>query len=274
MVATTLLRRTPGTLTSALRLHRVTATAATPFARFLSTPVTNHACEDREPGFLGSVETFFDRAAKISGVSEKNLAAIRAVDSVLSVKFPVEIDEKTHVIIEGYRAQHSRHRLPCKGGIRFSDEVDLQEVEALASLMTYKCAVVDVPFGGAKGGVKLDPKKFTPAQLERITRRYTMELCQKNFIGPGIDVPAPDVGTGPREMSWIMDTYRQFNPQDVNAAGCVTGKPISQGGVRGRNEATVQKMTGLSGEIAGKSVIVQGFGNVGYWAAKFFHNNG
>ncbi|KAF9409117.1 glutamate dehydrogenase, partial [Podila epigama] len=229
-------------------------------------------------------------AAKVSGVPEKTLAGIKAVDSVLSVKFPVEIDEDTHVIIEGYRAQHSRHRLPSKGGIRFSDEVDLQEVEALASLMTFKCAVVDVPFGGAKGGVKLNPKKFTPAQLEKITRRYTMELCQKNFIGPGVDVPAPDVGTGPREMSWIMDTYRQFNPQDVNAAGCVTGKPISQGGVRGRNEATglgvyygireflqypeVQKLTGLNGDINGKSVIVQGFGNVGYWAAKFFENNG
>ncbi|KAF9309123.1 glutamate dehydrogenase, partial [Linnemannia elongata] len=150
-----------------------------------------------------------------------------AVDAVLSVKFPVEIDADTHIIIEGYRAQHSRHRLPCKGGIRFSDEVDLQEVEALASLMTYKCAVVDVPFGGAKGGVKLNPKKFTPAQLERITRRYTMELCQKNFIGPGVDVPAPDVGTGPREIS-----------------------------------------------TPSKTVIVQGFGNVGYWAAKFFQNNG
>ncbi|KAG0072482.1 glutamate dehydrogenase [Linnemannia elongata] len=282
MVAAALLRRTPGSLASAIRLHR-TAAAATPIARFMSTHVTNAACEDNEPGFLGSVETFYDRAAKISGVSEKSLTGIKAVDAVLSVKFPVEIDADTHIIIEGYRAQHSRHRLPCKGGIRFSDEVDLQEVEALASLMTYKCAVVDVPFGGAKGGVKLNPKKFTPAQLERITRRYTMELCQKNFIGPGVDVPAPDVGTGPREMSWIMDTYRQFNPQDVNAAGCVTGKPISQGGVRGRNEATglgflqfpeVQEMTGLDGNIAGKTVIVQGFGNVGYWAAKFFQNNG
>ncbi|KAG0228796.1 glutamate dehydrogenase [Actinomortierella wolfii] len=288
MVAATLLRRAPGTLSSALRLHRATFGATA--TRFLSTHVTNAACEDHEPGFLGSVETFYDRAAKLSGVSEKTLRGIKAVDSVLSVKFPVEIDKDTHIMIEGYRAQHSRHRLPTKGGIRFSDEVDLQEVEALASLMTFKCAVVDVPFGGAKGGVKLDPKKFTPAQLERITRRYTMELCQKNFIGPGIDVPAPDVGTGPREMSWIMDTYRQFNPQDVNAAGCITGKPISQGGVRGRNEATglgvyygireflqypeVQKMTGLNGDIKDKSVIVQGFGNVGYWAAKFFENNG
>ncbi|KAF9095566.1 glutamate dehydrogenase [Mortierella sp. AD031] len=264
-----LLRRTPGSLASAIRLHRTASAVATPAARFMSTHVTNAACEDNEPGFLGSVETFYDRAAKISGVSEKSLTGIKAVDAVLSVKFPVEIDADTHVIIEGYRAQHSRHRLPCKGGIRFSDEVDLQEVEALASLMTYKCAVVDVPFGGAKGGVKLNPKKFTPAQLERITRRYTMELCQKNFIGPGVDVPAPDVGTGPREMSWIMDTYRQFNPQDVNAAGCVTGKPISQGGF-----PEVQKMTGLDGNIAGKTVIVQGFGNVGYWAAKFFQNNG
>ncbi|KAF8984025.1 glutamate dehydrogenase, partial [Haplosporangium bisporale] len=277
------------TLTSALRLNRAAVTSL-PIKRYLSTHVTNIACNDNEPGFLDSVETFYDRAAKLSGVSEKTLTAIKAVDSVLSVKFPVEIDADTHIIVEGYRAQHSRHRLPSKGGIRFSDEVDLQEVEALATLMTFKCAVVDVPFGGAKGGVKLNPKKFTPAQLERITRRYTMELCQKNFIGPGIDVPAPDVGTGPREMSWIMDTYRQFNPQDVNSAGCVTGKPISQGGVRGRNEATglgvyygireflqypeVQKMTGLNGDIAGKTVIVQGFGNVGYWAAKFFENNG
>ncbi|KAF9144555.1 glutamate dehydrogenase [Mortierella sp. GBA39] len=272
-----ILRRASGTLLSTssalLRVHN-RKVAAPAFSRFLSTRITNLACEDHEPGFLGSVETYFDRAAKISGVSEKSLAGIKAVDSVLSVKFPVEIDADTHIIIEGYRAQHSRHRLPTKGGIRFSDEVDLQEVEALASLMTFKCAVVDVPFGGAKGGVKMDPKKFTASQLERITRRYTMELCQKNFIGPGIDVPAPDVGTGPREMSWIMDTYRQFNPQDVNAAGCVTGKPVSQGGVRGRNEATglgvyfgireflqfpeVQKMTGLDGKIAGKTVIVQG----------------
>ncbi|KAK3826947.1 MAG: hypothetical protein JOS17DRAFT_750016 [Linnemannia elongata] len=288
-----ILRRAPGTLlstSSALLRGHSRKIAAPALSRFLSTHITNLACEDYEPGFLGSVETYFDRAAKISGVSENSLAGIKAVDSVLSVKFPVEIDSNTHIIIEGYRAQHSRHRLPTKGGIRFSDEVDLQEVEALASLMTFKCAVVDVPFGGAKGGVRLNPKKFTPSQLERITRRYTMELCQKNFIGPGIDVPAPDVGTGPREMSWIMDTYRQFNPQDVNAAGCVTGKPISQGGVRGRNEATglgvyfgireflqfpeVQTMTGLNGTIAGKTVIVQGFGNVGYWAAKFFYNNG
>jgi glutamate dehydrogenase (NAD(P)+) len=193
-------------------------------------------------------------------------------------------------MIKGYRAQHSRHRLPVKGGIRFSPEVDLQEVEALATLMTFKCAVVDVPFGGAKGGIMIDPREWTPAQLERITRRFTLELCQKNFIGPGIDVPAPDVGTSGREMAWIMDTYRQLNPTDVNAAGCVTGKPVSQGGVRGRNEATglgvyygireflsypeIQKAAGLSGKMEGTTVVIQGFGNVGYWAAKFFQANG
>ncbi|KAI9320788.1 hypothetical protein BX666DRAFT_2017826 [Dichotomocladium elegans] len=241
----------------------------------------------KEPHFLQSVESYFDRAAKLSGVSEGTLGHIRAVDSVLRVTFPIELDDGSTEVIEGYRAQHSRHRLPVKGGIRYSEEVDLQEVEALASLMTYKCAVVDVPFGGAKGGIRIDPKRYTLDQLERITRRYTMELCQKKFIGPGVDVPAPDVGTGPREMSWIMDTYRQFNPDDVNAAGCVTGKPLSQGGVRGRTEATglggireflsypeVQERTGLSGKIKDSSVIIQGFGNVGYYAAKFFEANG
>ncbi|RUS19934.1 hypothetical protein BC937DRAFT_86692 [Endogone sp. FLAS-F59071] len=237
------------------------------------------------------------QAAKISNVTTGTLAHIKAVDSVLKVTFPIEVRSPS------YRAQHSRHRLPVKGGIRFSQEVGSRTcyftayifnlvfiLTALASLMTYKCAVVDVPFGGAKGGIKIDPKKYTVEELERITRRYTMELCQKKFIGPGVDVPAPDVGTGPREMSWIMDTYRQFNVDDVNAAGCVTGKPISQGGVRGRNEATglgvyygvreflsypeVQQQTKLSGGIEGIRVVIQGFGNVGYWAAKFFENNG
>jgi glutamate dehydrogenase (NAD(P)+) len=156
--------------------------------------------------------------------------------------------------------------------------------------MTYKCAVVDVPFGGAKGGICIDPRNYTVGELERITRRYAMELCQKNFLGPGIDVPAPDMGTGPREMAWISDLYHQFNHGDVNAAACVTGKPVSQGGVRGRNEATglgvfygireflqfpeVREMTGLRPDLKGATVIVQGFGNVGYWASKFFEQAG
>ncbi|KAL1922359.1 uncharacterized protein VTP21DRAFT_9898 [Calcarisporiella thermophila] len=275
---------------SSMRASALLRCGIAPAHRNLSTANTNQFCEPNEPSFLKSVDSYFEKAAKLSNVSPKTLAHMKAVDSVLSVTFPIETDDNKVVMIEGYRAQHSRHRLPVKGGIRFSPEVDLQEVEALASLMTYKCAVVDVPFGGAKGGIKIDPKQWSPAQLERITRRYTMELCQKNFIGPGTDVPAPDVGTGPREMSWIMDTYRQFNSSDVNASGCVTGKPISQGGVRGRNEATglgvfygirefltypeVQKKAGLSGQIEGLTVAIQGFGNVGYWAAKFFENNG
>ena len=169
--------------------------------------------------------------------------------------------------------------------------MDLQEVEALASLMTYKCAVVDVPYGGAKGGVTVDPKKYTTHELELITRRYTMELRKHGFIGPGIDVPAPDVGTGPREMSWIKDTYTTlFAQSDINAAGCVTGKPISQGGIQGRTEATGLGVffgtreflsneeecarVGLEPGIANRSVIIQGFGNVGYYAAKFFQAAG
>lgn len=180
--------------------------------------------------------------------------------------------------------------MPVKGGIRYAKDVNLQEVSALAALMTYKCAIVDVPFGGAKGGVNIDPKEWDSDMLERITRRYTLELCQKNFIGPGLDVPAPDMGTGPREMSWIQDTFRQFCPNETDAAGCVTGKPVNQGGVRGRNEATglgvyygireflkypeIQKQTGLNGSIDGLKIIVQGFGNVGYWSCKFFEQNG
>ncbi|KAJ2079705.1 NADP-dependent glutamate dehydrogenase [Coemansia sp. RSA 988] len=258
-------------------------------ARLLSTGLTDFATEDNEPKFLKAVEMFFDRAARYSDASEEKLKHIKSTDSVLSVTFPMDKDGKT-VMIRGYRSQHSRHRLPCKGGIRFSSEVDLQEVEALSALMTYKCAVVDVPFGGGKGGIMIDPKDWTEAELERITRRFTLELCQKNFIGPGVDVPAPDVGTGPREMGWIADTYRNFNPQDVNGTACVTGKALALGGVRGRTEATglgvyygvreflsfpeVQQKIKHHGNIEGTSVIIQGFGNVGYWASKFFEANG
>ncbi|CAG8751390.1 7251_t:CDS:2, partial [Acaulospora morrowiae] len=159
------------------------------------------------------------KAAKLSNVSPKTLAHLKAPDCTLQVTFPIEVGEDRVEVLTGYRVHHSRHLLPVKGGIRFSTEVEEQEVAALAALMTYKCAVVDVPFGGAKGGIALDPTKFTENQLERITRRYTMELCQRAFIGPGVDVPAPDVGTGAREMSWIMDTYRQFHPNEVVSLG-------------------------------------------------------
>ncbi|KAJ2723768.1 NADP-dependent glutamate dehydrogenase [Coemansia sp. Benny D115] len=263
--------------------------ATTPTRFHSSTAAVNRATEDHEPKFLQAVGMYFDEAAKYSDASPETLKHIKSTDSVLSVTFPVEKDGKT-VMIKGYRSQHSRHRLPCKGGIRFASEVDLQEVEALSALMTYKCAVVDVPFGGGKGGIMINPKDWTEAELERITRRFTLELCQKNFIGPGVDVPAPDVGTGPREMGWIADTYRNFNPQDVNGAACVTGKALSMGGVRGRTEATglgvyygvreflsfpeVHQKMGHHGKVEDSSVIIQGFGNVGYWAAKFFEANG
>ncbi|KAI8069982.1 hypothetical protein BC940DRAFT_296644 [Gongronella butleri] len=290
-MASFLLKQLPQTSRPLAMAARRTAVPAMPtMLRNLTTAATQAACETDEPSFLQSVENYYDSAAKISGIQDGTLSHLRAVDSVLRVTFPIEMGDGKTEVIEGYRAQHSRHRLPVKGGIRYSEEVDLQEVEALASLMTYKCAVVDVPFGGAKGGIKIDPRKYTVEQLERITRRFTMELCQKNFIGAGVDVPAPDVGTGPREMSWIMDTYRQFNAADVNAAGCVTGKPLSQGGVRGRTEATglgiyygvreflsypeVQQKTGLNGKIQDSTVVVQGFGNVGYYCAKFFANDG
>lgn len=239
--------------------------------------------------FFQGIERSFDKAAKFTRFSKGILEQIKACNSTLQVKFPVQIGEDIEVI-EAYRIQHSHHKLPCKGGIRFSIDVNQDEVMALSALMSYKCAIVDVPFGGAKGGIKIDPSKYTLADLERITRRYTFELCKKNFIGPGVDVPAPDYGTSGREMSWIVDTYSSLNPNDVNAAGCVTGKPISQGGVRGRVEATglgvffgireacameedMAKL-GLSTGIKGKKIIVQGLGNVGYHAAKYCQEAG
>ncbi|MDR2281958.1 MAG: Glu/Leu/Phe/Val dehydrogenase [Sphingobacterium sp.] len=239
--------------------------------------------------FFSGVERSFDKAAKFTRFSKGILEQIKACNSILQVKFPVRIGDQVEVI-EAYRVQHSHHKLPCKGGIRFSMEVNQDEVMALAALMTYKCAIVNVPFGGGKGGIKIDSSKYTVGDLERITRRYTSELCKKNFIGPGIDVPAPDYGTGGREMSWIVDTYSSLNPNDVNAMACVTGKPISQGGVRGRVEATGlgvffgireacsieedMNRIGLPVGIKGKKIIVQGLGNVGYHAAKFCQKAG
>lgn len=239
--------------------------------------------------FFESVQSNFDKAAKLTRFDDGILEQIKTCDSILKIKFPVKIGGKLEVI-EAYRVQHSHHQSPCKGGIRFSMEVDQEEVMALAALMTYKCAIVNVPFGGGKGGVKIDSKKYAVEDLEKITRRYTAELCKKNFIGPGIDVPAPDYGTSSREMSWIMDTYASLNPNDIDAQACVTGKPISQGGVNGRTEATglgvffgvreacsfkedMDKL-GLTTGIEGKRVIVQGLGNVGYHTAKYFEEAG
>ena len=240
--------------------------------------------------FFQSVEKSFDKAAKFTKFDPGILEQIKACNSVYQMRFPVKRDDGSIEVIEAYRVQHSQHKSPCKGGIRFSDEVNQDEVMALASLMTYKCAIVNVPFGGGKGGIKINPRKYSVYELEKITRRYTSELVKKNFIGPGIDVPAPDYGTGEREMAWIVDTYASLKPGDIDAAGCVTGKPITQGGVRGRKEATglgvfygirevcnmpdVMKKIGLEQGIVNKKVVVQGLGNVGYHSAKFFREAG
>ena len=240
--------------------------------------------------FFQSVEKSFDKAATFTSFDPGILEQIKACNSVYQMRFPLKRDDGSVEVIEAYRVQHSHHKTPCKGGIRFSDEVNQDEVMALASLMTYKCAIVNVPFGGGKGGIKINPKKYSVYELEKITRRYTSELVKKNFIGPGIDVPAPDYGTGSREMAWIVDTYASLKPGEIDAAGCVTGKPVTQGGVRGRTEATglgvffgirevcnmpdVMKKLGLEVGIKGKKVVVQGIGNVGYHCAKFFRENG
>ena len=239
--------------------------------------------------FFGAVSKSFDKAAKFTNWDPGILEQIKQCNAVYRMNFPVKIGDKIEVV-KAYRVQHSHHKTPCKGGIRFSTSVNLDEVMALAALMTFKCAIVNVPFGGAKGGISIDPKKYTLYQLESITRRYTAELIKKNFIGPGTDVPAPDYGTGEREMAWILDTYTSMRPGEIDAAGCVTGKPVTQGGVRGRREATglgvfygirevckmedVMKKLGLSTGVEGKRVIVQGLGNVGYHAAKFFREGG
>lgn len=240
--------------------------------------------------FFENVLRYVDRAASITSHSKGLLDQIKHCNSVYSFEFPLPHPDGSVEVIKAWRVEHSHHKLPTKGGIRYAPIVNEDEVKALAALMTYKCAIVDVPFGGAKGAIQIDPKNYTVEQIQRITRRYTHELAKKNFIGPGVDVPAPDYGTGEREMAWIADTYSAINPGMIDSIACVTGKPISQGGIRGRREATGRgvfyalreacliaddmKKIGLDPGIAGKRIIVQGFGNVGYHAAKFCHEDG
>jgi glutamate dehydrogenase (NAD(P)+) len=242
-----------------------------------------------QPSFFDNVSLYFDHAASFTQHPKGLLDQIKVCNSVYSFKFPVRT-RQGYEVISGWRVQHSHHKLPVKGGIRYSEDANEDEVMALAALMTYKCAVMDVPFGGAKGAVKINPRNYTVEELEQITRRYTSELIKKNFIGPGVDVPAPDYGTGQREMSWIADTYAAFNPGQIDALACVTGKPITQGGVRGRLEATGRgvffglrevcshaedmKQLGLDKGLDGKRVVVQGLGNVGYNAALFCQHGG
>jgi glutamate dehydrogenase (NAD(P)+) len=239
--------------------------------------------------FYENVERNFDKASAFTKLPKGLLEQIKICNSVYKMKFPVKVGNDVQVI-EAYRVQHSHHRMPTKGGIRYSLHVNQDEVMALAALMTYKCAIVDVPFGGAKGGIKISPRNTPVAVLEKITRRYTTELIKKNFIGPGLDVPAPDYGTGEREMAWILDTYLTLKSNEVEGYGCVTGKPVTLNGIRGRTEATGRGVVyglneivsykedmdalGLTTGLAGKRVVVQGMGNVGFHAANIITEYG
>jgi len=240
--------------------------------------------------FFESVSHYFDQAASISKVSPGMLEQIKSCNAVYRLRFPVVQDNGEITVLEAYRAEHSFHRLPTKGGIRFSREVTLDETIALAALMTYKCAIVGVPFGGAKGGVRVNSAEASASYRERITRRYTAELIRKNFIGPNIDVPAPDYGTGEQEMGWIADTYKNLCMNEADVYACVTGKPVSMQGIPGRTAATglgtyygirtcleepdEMKALGLSTGTQGKRVIIQGLGNVGSHSARFLQQDG
>ncbi len=237
-----------------------------------------------EPSFRDGVNLMVDRAISVMGLDAGVASAIKSCNAVIQVQFPVKIRGKIEVFT-GWRATHSTHRLPSKGGIRYAPYADQDEVEALAALMTYKCAIVNVPFGGSKGALLIDPSQYNREEMEMITRRFSLELIRKGFLSPSTNVPAPDVGTGQREMAWIADTYKQLHPDDINYVACVTGKPVHHGGIQGRVEATgrgVQyaiqeffrhpddvKMASMTGSLEGKTCVMQGFGNVGYHAAKF-----
>lgn len=237
-----------------------------------------------ELSFRESVDVLFNRAASKLDLSPGLVEKIRVCNSTYTVRFGVKL-RGDYQTFTGYRSVHSEHAEPVKGGIRYSMGVNQDEVEALAALMTYKCAIVEVPFGGSKGGLRINPRDWNEEELEKITRRFAYELIKRDLINPSQNVPAPDMGTGEREMAWIADQYRRMNTTDINARGCVTGKPLNVGGIRGRTEATgrgvqyaLQEMfrnkediaiAGLDGDLSGKRIILQGFGNVGYHAAKF-----
>lgn len=235
--------------------------------------------------FSKSVNLMVDRAFQYLDLPPGLSEQIKACNNVIEVQFPVRMDNGAFRTFRGWRAVHSDHRVPAKGGIRYAISVNYDETVALATLMTYKCAIVNVPFGGSKGGLRIDPREHSVDELERVTRRFARELIVKGYVSPGGNVPAPDMGTSPREMSWISDVYKSMYPSDINYYACVTGKPVANGGIQGRVEATgrgVQyvireffrhpddvRQAGMEGDIEGKRVIVQGFGNVGYHLSLF-----
>ncbi len=238
----------------------------------------------KEPSFRESVDLMFNRAASLMDLPPGLEQKIRVCNATYTVRFGVRLRGEIHTFT-GYRSVHSEHMEPVKGGIRYALAVNQDEVEALAALMTYKCALVETPFGGSKGGLCIDPRKYEEHELEQITRRFAYELAKRDLINPSQNVPAPDMGTGEREMAWMADQYARMNTTDINARACVTGKPLNAGGISGRVEATGRGIqyalreffrhpediakAGLSGKLDGKRVVVQGLGNVGYHAAKF-----
>ena len=242
------------------------------------------ATDSREPSFRDSVDIMFNRAASMLDLPPGLVEKIRVSNSTYTVRFGVKLRGDIQTFT-GYRSVHSEHAEPVKGGIRFAPDVNQNEVEALAALMTYKCAVVEVPFGGSKGGLTINPREWEEHEMERITRRFAYELIKRDLINPSQNVPAPDMGTGEREMAWIADQYKRMHTTDIDSRACVTGKPLNAGGIRGRVEATgrgVQyaireffrhkedlALAGMEPKLAGKRVIVQGLGNVGYHAGKF-----
>lgn len=237
-----------------------------------------------ENSILATVDKIFDDASSLCHLEDGLKERIKACNLTLTVRFGVRLRGKV-ISFNGWRSVHSEHQHPAKGGIRYAPNVDQDEVEGLAALMTYKCALMGIPFSGSKGALQIDRTEWEPHELERITRRFTQELAKRNLIGPSQNVPAPDMGTSETEMAWIADEYQRLNRLDINAAACVTGKPLTHGGIEGRVEATgrgtqyaVQAFfrswqdrapLGLEGPLKGKSVIIQGLGNVGYHAAKF-----
>lgn len=236
--------------------------------------------------FLENTELYFNEACKYIKVDDGVLKAIQAPNVSVVFNFPLVRDNGMLEVITGFRVQHSHHYLPCKGGTRYSSNIDLEETQALATLMTFKLSVHGIPFGGSKGGLKIDPSKYSTHELARATRRYTIEMAKKNMIGSAIDVPGPDIGTDSRIMNWMKETFvTYYGERDLFSSGCVTGKSLEQGGIDGRAESTglgvyygireafdnqiVCEKIGTKVGLNGKTFIIQGFGNVGYWAAHF-----